>query len=144
MSDLSQTLTLEEEFLEVESEYGGCTWVGTDIESSDIENEQSQYPYFLLPSHDFDTSAHDDYERAAIEDFEYKCKLWEDSTPCCKTISIDLIINYRSSCLELSKDEVDFVFLGRFILIMFHPLPTPIIGKLIIVVAISFISSPLV
>ena len=47
----------------------------TDIESSDIENEQSQYPYFLSPSHDFDTSVHDDRERAAIEDFEYKCKL---------------------------------------------------------------------
>ena len=47
----------------------------TDTESSDIENEQSQYPYFLSPSHDFDTSVHDDREKAAIEGFECKCKL---------------------------------------------------------------------
>ena len=92
MSNLSQTLTLEEEFLEVESEYGGCTCVDTDTESSNTENEQSQYPYFLSPSHNFDTSVHDDRERAAIEDFEHKYKLWEGSTPYCKTISIDLII----------------------------------------------------
>ena len=32
----------------------------TQTESSDIENEQSQYPYFLSPSHDFDTSVYDD------------------------------------------------------------------------------------
>lgn len=110
MSDLSQTLSLEEEFLEVESEYGGCTRVDTDTESSDIENEQSQYPYFLSPSHDFDTSVHDDREKAAIEGFECKCKFGE---PCCKSISVELIINYRSSCLELSKDELDLVILGQ-------------------------------
>lgn len=46
MSDLSQPLSLEEEFLEAESEYGGYARVDTDTESSDIENEQSQYPYF--------------------------------------------------------------------------------------------------
>ena len=116
MSDLSQTLSLEEKFLEVESEYGGCTRVDTDTECSDIENEhmeQSQYLYFLSPSHEFDTSVHDDHERATIESFECKCKLGEGSTPCCKSISVELIINYRSCCLELSKDELYLVILGQ-------------------------------
>lgn len=113
MSDLSRTLSLEEEFLKVESECGGCTRVDMDTDSSDIENEQSQYPYFLSPSHDFDTSVHDDRERAAIEGFECKCKLGEGSTPCCKSISVEFIMNYRSSCLELSKDELDLVILGQ-------------------------------
>ena len=86
MSDFSQPLSLEEEFLEVESEYGGCIRVNTDTESSDIANEQSQYLYFLSPSHKFDTSVHDDRERTAIEGFECKCKLGEGSIPCCKVI----------------------------------------------------------
>ena len=43
----------------------------TDAESSDIENE---YLYFLSPSHEFDTSVHDDRERTAIEGFEWECK----------------------------------------------------------------------
>ena len=30
-----------------------------------------------------------------------------------KSISVELIINYRSSCLELSKDELDLVILGQ-------------------------------
>ena len=41
MSDLSQPPSLEEEFLEVESEDEGCARVDTDTESSDIENECS-------------------------------------------------------------------------------------------------------
>lgn len=103
MSDLSQPLSLEEEFLEAESEYGGCARVDTDTESSDTENEQSQYPYFLSPSHEFDTSVHDDREKTAIEGFECKCKLGEGNTPCCKSISVELVINYRSSCLEMPR-----------------------------------------
>lgn len=31
----------------------------------------------------------------------------------CKSLPVELIINYRSSCLELSKDELDLVVLGQ-------------------------------
>ena len=49
MSDLSQPLSLEEEFLEAESEYGCCARVDTDTESSDIEKMNSLSTHTFSP-----------------------------------------------------------------------------------------------
>ena len=126
MSDPTAILSLEEEFRQAEADFESqekevCDTDGERASESDSEQsqslshtdddgEQSQYLYFLSQSQEFDTSIHDDSERAAIEGFKCTC---QGDKPCYKFISTSNVIKYRSNCLELPKDELDLVILGQ-------------------------------
>ena len=72
--------------------------------SSSSSTEPSASPDYLDRSHV------DEEEQATVEGFMVKtcgCKLGPSKTPCSRQFSLDVVKNFRSDCLQLSRDQLD-------------------------------------
>ena len=117
-------LTLEQEFAELEQEYGSADLQqhsmvedpGSSSIISEVESDQDEPSFTPSESVEVEASDSDLQEDSRVHKFltdTCKCHLGVGNKPCCLTLSTDAIRKCRQSCFELSHNELDLVIMAQ-------------------------------
>ena len=117
-------LTLEQEFAELEQEYGSADLQqhsmvedpGSSSIISEVESDQDEPSFTPSESVEVEASDSDLQEDSRVHKFltdTCKCHLGVVNKPCCLTLSTDAIRKCRQLCFELSHNELDLVIMAQ-------------------------------